>query len=101
MENPNVVAAYKKYHAKGFEIIGISLDQEARAWKKAIRDDQLTWIHVSDLKYWNNELVKLYGVQGVPQNFLIDPNGVIRKVYTQVKPNPHSEEVLAALNELK
>jgi len=76
-ENPNVVAAYQKFHPKGFEIIGISLDQNETAWKKAIRDDQLGWIHVSDLKYWNNALVKVYGVQGVPQNFLIDPKGNI------------------------
>jgi peroxiredoxin len=76
-ENPNVVAVYHKYHDKGFEIIGVSLDQQGEAWKKAINADQLSWIHVSDLKYWNNALVKLYGIRGVPQNFLIDPQGKI------------------------
>jgi len=46
-------------------------------WKRAIRADKLTWTHVSDLKYWNNAVAKVYGVQGVPQNFLIDPQGKI------------------------
>jgi len=76
-ENPTVVKAYRKYHDKGFEILSVSLDNNAGAWRKAIRQDQLTWTHVSDLKYWDNALVKTYGVQGVPQNFLIDPNGKI------------------------
>lgn len=76
-ENPTVVAAYAKYHSKGFEILGVSLDQKADSWKKAIRADKLGWTHVSDLKYWDNALVRLYGVQGVPQNFLIDPQGKI------------------------
>jgi len=76
-DNPNVVVAYGKYHSKGFEIIGVSLDQSEKSWKKAIRDDKLAWTHVSDLKYWDNALVKVYGVQGVPQNFLIDPQGKI------------------------
>jgi len=76
-DNPNVVKAYHKYHDRGFEILSVSLDQQEKAWKKAIRDDKLDWTHVSDLKYWNNALVKLYGVQGVPQNFLIDPQGRI------------------------
>lgn len=76
-ENPTVVAAYQKFHGKGFEIIGVSLDQNEKAWKKAIRADKLTWTHVSDLKYWDNTVAKVYGVQGVPQNFLIDPQGKI------------------------
>lgn len=76
-ENPTVVAAYAKYHSKGFEILGVSLDQKEGSWKKAIRDDKLNWTHVSDLKNWDNAVVKLYGVQGVPQNFLIDPQGKI------------------------
>lgn len=78
-DNPNVVKAYKKFHDKGFDILSVSLDQPgAKAkWIKAIHDDQLTWTHVSDLQYWNNAAVKLYGVQGIPQNFLIDPQGKI------------------------
>jgi peroxiredoxin len=78
-ENPNVVKAYKRYHGKGFDILSVSLDQpDARTkWLKAIHDDGLIWNHVSDLKYWNNAAVKLYGIQGIPQNFLIDPQGKI------------------------
>jgi peroxiredoxin len=76
-ENPAVVEAYHKYHDKGLEILGVSLDQKEKSWKDAIYQDHLTWTHVSDLKYWDNALVKVYGIQGVPQNFLIDPNGKI------------------------
>lgn len=76
-ENPNVVKAYAKYHDKGFEILGISLDSKKEAWIKAIADDKLSWKHVSDLKYWNNEVGVLYAVRAIPQNFLLDPKGVI------------------------
>jgi peroxiredoxin len=78
-ENPTVVKAYKKYHDKGFDVLSVSLDQPgAKAkWMKAIHDDGMTWNHVSDLQFWNNAAVKLYGIQGIPQNFLIDPQGKI------------------------
>ena len=76
-ENPNVVKAYGKYHDKGFEILGVSLDQKKESWLKAISNDQLTWKHVSDLKYWQNEVGVLYGVRAIPQNFLLDPAGKI------------------------
>ena len=76
-ENPNVVAAYKKYHDKGFDVFGVSFDKKRDAWLKAIADDQLTWTHVSDLKYWNCEAGKLYGIQSIPQNVLISPDGII------------------------
>ncbi|OFY47733.1 MAG: hypothetical protein A2W85_13075 [Bacteroidetes bacterium GWF2_41_31] len=76
-ENPNVVAAYIKYHDKGFDVFGVSFDKKRDAWLKAIADDQLTWTHVSDLKYWNCEAGKLYGIQSIPQNVLISPDGII------------------------
>ncbi|WP_257666841.1 TlpA disulfide reductase family protein [Parapedobacter tibetensis] len=76
-ENPNVVAAYKKYHDKGFEILGVSLDNNKEAWMKAIAADDLTWYHVSDLKGWKNEAAQQYGVKSVPTNVLIDPSGKI------------------------
>jgi len=78
-ENPNVVKAYNKFHDKGFTILGVSLDQPGKreAWLNAIKQDGLTWTNVSDLKFWNNEVVKLYGVQAVPQNFLLDKEGKI------------------------
>ena len=76
-ENPNVVKAYQKYHAKGFDVFGVSLDKTKAAWVKAIKDDQLTWTHVSDLKFWDSAAAKLYGVRAIPANVLIDPDGKI------------------------
>jgi len=78
MESPNLVANYKKYHDKGFEIFQVSLDRNKEAWIKAIKDDNLgSWYHVSDLKYWQSEPAKLYGVRAIPSNFLIDKDGKI------------------------
>ncbi len=76
-ENPNVVEAWKKYHKKGFDILGVSLDRNKGKWIEAIDKDDLTWNHVSDLKYWSNAAAKLYGVNSIPANVLIDPEGVI------------------------
>ena len=76
-ENPYVVAAYDKFKNKNFEILAVSLDNKQDAWEKAIADDKLPWLHVSDLKGWKNEVGELYNVRAVPQNFLIDPNGII------------------------
>ena len=58
-------------------MLGVSLDEDGTAWKKAIADDKLTWKHVSDLKGWENATVALYGYQGIPYNVLIDPSGKI------------------------
>ena len=76
-ENPNVVAAYNKFNKKNFTILGVSLDREKQAWLNAIKADGLVWTQVSDLQFWNNAAAALYRVQGIPQNFLIDPNGKI------------------------
>ena len=79
-ENPNVVRAFEAYKDKGFTILGVSLDAlSARdAWLEAIKKDGLTWTQVSDLKgFTSSDVAKLYGVDAIPQNFLIDPNGVI------------------------
>ena len=78
-ENPNVVKAYAKYHDKGFEILGVSLDNDKGRdnWLKAIKGDGLVWSQVSDLKYWSNEVAKKYGISSIPQNFLLDPTGKI------------------------
>lgn len=78
-ENPIVVAAYQRFKDKNFDILSVSLDQadQKNAWLKAIAHDGLTWKHVSDLKYWNNEVAKLYMIRSIPQNFLIDPRGKI------------------------
>ncbi len=76
-ENPNLVANYAKYKAKGFKIFQVSLDQTAEAWKQAIAADKLNWNHVSDLQYWNAAPAKVYGVQSIPANFLLDPEGKV------------------------
>lgn len=76
-ENPNVVKVYKEFNKKGFDVYGISLDQRKEDWVKAIADDKLTWTHVSDLQYWNNAAAKMYAVNAIPANFLLDENGVI------------------------
>lgn len=77
MENPNVVAAYNQFKDKNFTILGVSLDNSKQEWLRAIQQDGLTWNHVSDLKGWESDVVNLYGVQGIPYNFLLDPNGNI------------------------
>jgi len=76
-ENPNVVAAYKKYHDKGFEVLGVSLDSNKESWLKAVAADGLTWTHVSDLKGWANAAAAEYGVKAVPASFLIGPDGKV------------------------
>lgn len=76
-ENPNIVAAYQKYKSKNFTVLGVSLDEDKAAWLKAIKDDQLTWKHISDLKGWGTAAVPLYGFDGIPYNVLIDPQGKI------------------------
>lgn len=77
MENPNVVAAYNRFKSKGFIVLGVSMDTNKDLWTSAIKADNLTWPHVSDLKGWGNEVGALYGVKGIPQNFLIDKEGKI------------------------
>lgn len=77
MENPNVVAAYNRYKDKGFTVLGVSMDSNKDPWVAAIKQDNLAWTHVSDLKGWGNEVGKLYNVTGIPQNFLLDKDGKI------------------------
>ena len=76
-ENPNVVAAYKKYSNKNFTVLGVSLDKDKDAWLAAIKQDGLSWKHISDLQYWSSAAVGLYGFDGIPYNVLIDPQGKI------------------------
>ncbi len=77
MENPNVVRLYQKYHSRGFEIFGVSLDHNRDAWLQAIRNDNLTWTHVSDLKGWQSAAAQLYRVSGIPFTVMVDPEGRI------------------------
>ena len=76
-ENPSIVKTFQDYNPKGFNIIGVSLDQEKDKWLGAITQDGLNWPHVSDLKGWKSNIAAMYGVQGIPQNFLLDSEGKI------------------------
>ena len=76
-ENPNVVAAYNAFKDKNFTVLGVSLDREKQAWLNAIKQDNLTWQQISDLKYWNSAATSLYGLDGIPFNVLVDPQGKI------------------------
>ncbi|MEO6406162.1 MAG: TlpA disulfide reductase family protein [Ferruginibacter sp.] len=95
-ENPNIVKAYNQFHPKGFEILGVSFDNEKGRpkWLKAIQDDKLFWWQVSDLKGWNNATSALYYVKAIPSNVLIDKNGVI------VAKNLFGKKLTDKLNEL-
>lgn len=76
-ENPSLVKTYARFKDKGFEIVSISLDKQKELWQKAISDDQLGWMHVSDLKGWQNEVARLFKINSIPDNILIDREGRI------------------------
>ena len=76
-EMPNVVAAYEKYHDKGFDIVGLSFDNKKEPWVKDIENLKMPWTHLSDLKGWNTVASEVYGVNSIPDNLLIDPQGKI------------------------
>ncbi|KFF03707.1 thiol:disulfide interchange protein [Flavobacterium hydatis] len=68
---------YKELHSKGLNIIGVSLDKEAKAWKEAIAKDNLTWTQVSNLKFWEEPIAAQYGVQSIPATFILDATGKV------------------------
>jgi peroxiredoxin len=94
MENPNVKRVYEKYHTKGFEILGVSLDREKGAWTGAIQQDGLPWLHVSDLQFWNNAAAQQYGISSIPFTVLVDKDG---KVIDKNLRGPALEAKLAEL----
>lgn len=77
MENPNVVNAFNRFKDKNFTVLGVSLDQAKPAWLDAIKMDNLTWTQVSDLKGWGNAVAAQFDIRSIPQNFLLDPNGIL------------------------
>jgi thiol-disulfide isomerase/thioredoxin len=93
-ENPNVVAAFHSYKDKGFDIIGVSFDKDRKKWLEAVKADGLEWHHVSDLKYWGNAVGKLYAINSIPSNILLDPKGII------IAKNLRGEDLLNKLEEL-
>ena len=76
-ENPNVLSAYNRYKNKNFTVLGVSLDKTKEPWIKAINDDGLIWTHISDLKGWANGVAQQFQIQSIPQNFLVDPSGIV------------------------
>ena len=95
-ENPNVVKAFHDFKDKDFTVLGVSLDQPGKhqAWMDAIHKDGLEWTQVSDLKYWDNEVAKQYGIMSIPQNLLLDKEGKI------IAKNIRGEELQEKLKEL-
>lgn len=93
-ENPTVVAAYNKYKDKGFDILGVSLDRDAPAWKKAIAQDGLPWHHISDLRGWQSQHAQLYSINSIPATVLVDKEGKI------IARNLRGEELGSKLKEL-
>ncbi len=77
MENPNVVAAYNKYKDKNFTVLGVSLDDDKDKWQEAIAKDGLTWTHISDLKGWESVAARTYGIESIPSNVLVGPDGKV------------------------
>jgi thiol-disulfide isomerase/thioredoxin len=76
-ENPNLLKAYKQFKDKNFEIVGVSLDETKASWLGAVKQDGMPWIQVSDLKGFKSDVAVKYGISAIPQNFLINPEGVI------------------------
>ncbi|MFY0252767.1 redoxin domain-containing protein [Chitinophaga sp. 30R24] len=93
-ENPNVVKAYQQFKDKNFTILGVSLDKTKDQWQEAIKADGLTWNHVSDLKFWDSAVVPLFGINAIPTNFLLDPQGKI------IATNLRGEALEAKLQEI-
>ena len=95
-ENPNLVKSYQSFKHKNFTVLGVSLDQPNAKdkWLKAIEDDKLEWNHVSDLAYWKNAVAQQYGINAIPQNFLVNPEGKI------VAKNIKGEELQKTLEEI-
>ena len=77
IENPNLVRLYKKYNSSGLQIIGVSLDRTKEQWEKAVSDDNLPWVHVSNLNFWNDPIARQYSIRAIPQSFLLDENGYV------------------------
>jgi len=94
MENPKVVSAYQQFKDKNFTVLGVSLDKDKGAWVNAIKEDGLTWTHISDLKQWESSVVPLYQIEGIPFNVLLDPQGKI------IAKGLRGEELLAKLAEI-
>lgn len=98
-ENPNLVKTYQTYKKKGFEVFAVSIDKDKESWLEAIKKDNLTWKHVSELNGQDNTAGLIYGVSGIPDNFLIDQNGkIIGRNLRGDKLNEKLAEIMPATN---
>lgn len=93
-EMPTLVNVYKTYKNKNFEIVGVSLDKDNEAWKKGIKDLNITWVQMSDLGYWESVAAQKYAVYSIPQTVLLDPQGII------IERNLRGDDLLKKLAEL-
>jgi len=93
-ENPNVVIAYNKFHEKGFDVLGVSFDEDHAKWVEAIEQDGLQWTQISDLKGWGSAAGKMYGIQSIPQNVLLNTEGII------IEKNLRGEDLQKKLEEI-
>ena len=93
-EVPHLVKTYKEFHKKGFEIFGVSFDDDRGKWLDAVKENKMEWIHVSELNSWDNQAREDYAVQGIPANFLIDSDGKI------IARDLRGEELYAKIAEL-
>lgn len=89
-----MVAIYAEFHSKGLNIVGVSLDKEANKWKEAIVKDKLTWVQVSNLKFWEEPIAMQYKVQSIPSTFIFDASGTV------VAKDLRGEELRAKIKEL-
>lgn len=96
--NPELVKVYQQFHSRGFQILGIALERNAgrKQWLKAIHDDRLPWLQVAEFQYFDNTAARKYGIQAIPQNFLLDQNGVI--VARNLSPAELSRQLSQLLN---
>lgn len=94
MEIPHLRETYAAFSHKGFEILGVSMDDNKEKWLKALAEEKMPWKQVSDLKGWKSDVVKMYSIQAIPLNFLVDPDGVI------VASNLRGEQLAEKLKEL-
>jgi peroxiredoxin len=78
--HPHLVKLYHKYHPKGLQILGVSVDENPDAWRAAIEQDRLTWLQVNDNKGWNAPTATAYGVNEIPASFLVDKDGIVQGI---------------------
>tara|TARA_B100000575_G_scaffold225764_1_gene186337 strand:+ start:3655 stop:4764 length:1110 start_codon:yes stop_codon:yes gene_type:complete len=96
IENPNLVRMHKKYSDLGLQIVGVSLDRTKAQWIQAIEDDNLPWIHISNLDFWNDPIARQYSIRAIPQSFLVDKDGIV--IGKNLKGNDLEERIKFALS---